>query len=67
MFDNLKAEMARENITIKDFSKDNELDLSYETLRNKFSGKTEWTKREMFLIKKKYFDSKTIEYLFEQR
>lgn len=67
MFENLKAEMGRTNITIMDFSKDEELNLSYETLRNKFSGKTEWNKREMWLIKKKYFPKCSIEYLFEQK
>lgn len=67
MFENLKAEMARQNLTIMDLSKDKELDLSYETLRNKFSAKTEWNKREMWLIKKKYFPNKSIEYLFEQK
>ncbi len=66
MFGNLKAEMSRCGLTIMDLSKDKELDLSYETLRNKFLGKTEWNKREMFLLKKKYFKDKTIEYLFEQ-
>lgn len=67
MFENLKAEMARQNLSIMDLSKDKELDLSYETLRNKFSGKTEWNKREMWLLKKKYFSNKSIEYLFEQK
>lgn len=67
MFENLKAEMARKNLTIMDMSKDKELNLSYETLRNKFSGKTEWNKREMWHIKKKYFKDKSIEYLFEQK
>lgn len=67
MFENLKAEMGRANISIMDFSKDKDLDLSYETLRNKFSGKTEWNKREMWLIKKKYFPNCSIEYLFEQK
>lgn len=67
MFENLKAEMARSNLSIMDLSKDKELGLSYETLRNKFSGKTEWNKREMFLLKKKYFKDKSIEYLFEQK
>ncbi len=67
MFENLKAEMGRANISIMDFSKDEDLDLSYETLRNKFSGKTEWNKREMWLIKKKYFPNCSIEYLFEQK
>lgn len=66
MFENLKAEMARNNLSIMDLSRDEELGLSYETLRNKFLGKTEWNKREMFLLKKKYFKDKSIEYLFEQ-
>ncbi|MCI8759749.1 MAG: hypothetical protein HFJ34_01255 [Clostridia bacterium] len=67
MFENLKAEMARKDLTIMDFSKDKELNLSYETLRNKFLGKTEWNKREMWIIRKNYFKEKSIEYLFEQR
>ncbi len=67
MFENLKAEMARKTITMADLSIDKELNLSYETIRNKFLGKTEWNKREMWLIKKKYFPEKTIEYLFEQK
>lgn len=67
MFENLKAEMARQDLTIMDFSKDSDLDLSYETLRNKFLGKTEWQRREMWLIRKKYFQDKSIEYLFERK
>lgn len=65
MFSNLKAEMARVALTMADLSIDKELDLSYETIRNKFNGKTEWNNREMFLIKKKYFPNRSIEYLFE--
>ena len=67
MFENLKAEMARNNITIKTFSEDKELGIAYETLTNKFSGKTEWVNREMRIIKNKYFPDKTLEYLFEWR
>ena len=67
MFENLKAEMSRKNISIMDLSKDEELGLSYETLRNKFSGKTEWTRREIWILKNKYFQNKSIEYLFEQK
>ena len=67
MFENLKAEMSRKNITIMDLSKDKELNLSYETLRNKFLEKTEWNKREMWIIKKNFFPNKSIEYLFEQK
>ena len=66
MFNNLKAEMARIVLTMADLSIDKELGLSYETIRNKFNGKTEWSRNEMFLIKKKYFPDKSIEYLFEQ-
>lgn len=65
MYSNLKAEMARIALTMADLSIDKELNLSYETIRNKFNGKTEWNNREMFLIKKKYFPNKSIEYLFE--
>ncbi len=64
MFENLKAELSRKDITITTLSHDVDLNLSYETLRNKFSRKTEWTRREMFLIKKKYFPDKSLEYLF---
>ena len=67
MFENLKAEMARKDITMMDLSKDNELNLSYESLRNKFSGKTEWNKREMWHIKKQFFPNMSIEYLFETK
>lgn len=64
MFENLKAEMGRHGITMLDFSKNKKLDLSYETIRNKFSGKTEWTRKEMFIIQQDYFKDKTLEYLF---
>lgn len=66
MYENLKAEMARKSLTIMDFSKDKVLDLSYETLRNKFGGKTDWLRSEMFTIKENYFPDKNLEYLFEQ-
>ncbi len=66
MFENLKAEMARKNLTILDLSKDKELGISYTTLRNKFNGITEWVRKEMWIIKHKYFPDKSIEYLFEQ-
>lgn len=65
MFSNLKAEMARNTITMADLSIDTKLGLSYESIRNKFLGKTEWTRKEMWHIKKEYFPDKTIEYLFQ--
>lgn len=64
MFENLRAEMARIGITIKDISRD--LGYVYETLRNKFLGNTEWARSEMFAIKDKYFPDKSIEYLFKK-
>lgn len=65
MFDNLKAEMARKGITMKDISRD--LSYVYETLRNKFNGTTEWSRSEMFYIKNQYFPDKSVEYLFKQK
>lgn len=67
MFDNLKAEMARKNKTMVDFAKNPKLNLSYESVRNKCNGNTEWTRNEMFTIKSEYFPDKEIEYLFEQK
>jgi lambda repressor-like predicted transcriptional regulator len=64
MFENLKAEMARKGITIMDISRD--LDFVYETLRNKFNGKTDWLRSEMIMIRDKYFPDKTLEYLFQK-
>lgn len=66
MFENLVSEMARKKITMMDLSKDEELNLSYTTLRNKFNGITDWLRKEMWIIKKKYFPDKTIEYLFKK-
>lgn len=65
MFENLRAEMARKCLTMADLSTDKDLDLSYETIRNKFNGKTEWLRSEMFKIQNKYFPDKSIEYLFK--
>lgn len=63
-FENLKAEMSRKGITMLDISKNGKLEMSYESVRNKFSQKTEWTRKEMFLIQQDYFPDKTLEYLF---
>lgn len=64
MFKNLLAEMGRIGITKMDISRD--LDYVYNTVQNKFKGKTEWVNSEMFAIRDKYFPDKTIEYLFEK-
>ena len=67
MFENLKAEMSRKNLTMMDLSKNPKLNLSYESVRNKFNGLTEWSRNEMWVIKNEYFKDKSIEYLFEQK
>lgn len=66
MFTNLVAEMAKKNLTKMDFARNDKLKLSYTTLRNKFSEKTDWTRNEMFTIQESYFPDKTIEYLFQK-
>lgn len=63
-FENLLAEMSRKGISRLDLSKNKKLNLSYESIRNKFSEKTEWTRREMLVIQQDYFPDKTLEYLF---
>ena len=63
-YENLKAEMGRKGLTMFDLSKNQNLGLAYESIRNKFSGKTEWTRKEMFVIQQDYFPNKTLEYLF---
>ena len=64
MYPNLKAELARNKITIKDLSE--RLDINYSTLKNKVSGITDFKCREMYLIKKEVFPNQTIDYLFEE-
>ena len=64
LFENLKTEMYRKRISMLDISKNEKFGLSYESVRNKFSGKTEWNRREMFLLQQEYFPEKTLEYLF---
>ena len=66
MFSNLKSEMARKNLTIMDLSKNKKLDSCYTSLRNKFSGKSDWIRSEMFIIRDEYFPDKTLEYLFKK-
>lgn len=67
MFENLKAEMGRKDVTMLDISKNPKMNLSYESVRNKFFGKTEWTRKEMFIIQEDFFPDKTLEYLFNQQ
>lgn len=62
MFKNLKAEMARLGITYTRIAED--LELSYETIRNKFNGKSEFLRSEMLKIRNLYFPNCTLDYLF---
>mgnify|MGYP000406882616 CR=1 FL=1 len=62
MFGNLNAEMGRKRLTIRKVSKRS--GIQYDSLRNKMSGRTEFTHKEMYLIKNNCFPDKTIDYLF---
>ena len=61
MFNNLNAEMARNNMTIKNLAE--KTGISYESLKNKMSGQTEFKRSEMILIKKEFPDC-SLDYLF---
>lgn len=62
MFINLKAEMARTGQTNKSLS--TILNTTDKTVSNKITGKTDWTRKEMFMIKKEFFPKLSLEYLF---
>ena len=61
MFKNLNAEMARENITIKGLSE--RTGIKYPSLKNKMSGNTGFTLKEMLAVKI-VFPTCTMDYLF---
>lgn len=63
MFKNLKAEMARCDYTNEFLSQ--MLSINAKTVSNKMTGKAEWTRKEMFLIKKRLFPNCTVDYLFD--
>lgn len=63
MFDNLVAEMARNKVTNEDLAKC--LKVTLNTISNKLSGKTEFTRKDMWKIKNTFFHNLTIEYLFD--
>ena len=62
MFDNLKAEMARNRLCGKDIAID--AGITEKSLFNKMSGKTNFTLKEMNSIKKKRFPMCSLDYLF---
>lgn len=64
MFPNLNAEMARKDMTMKSLSE--ETNITYDSMKNKMKGKTEFTLSEMNRIKDK-FPGCSMDYLFEYK
>lgn len=62
MFPNLSAEIARNNMSLKSLS--NQTGISYEALKLKMRGKTEFRLAEMQKIKE-VFPTCSMDYLFE--
>jgi hypothetical protein len=63
MYRNLKAEMAREGISMVDISKF--LDVRYATVNDKVNGKFRFYYDEAIKIKTHFFPTCNLEYLFE--
>lgn len=63
MLRNLMAEMTRYGIFNKDIAKT--IGTTDKSVSNKILCKTEFTRKEMVEIKKKYFPDFTLDYLFE--
>ena len=61
---NLRAEMARENVTMVDIAR--KLWFNRDTLARKLSGKSPLYIGEAFAIRDEFFKGKTLEYLFEE-
>ena len=64
MFPNLRAEMARCGIDGVKIAK--HLACSPKTFSSKLTGKTEFTRAELFMIQKEFFPQCSIDYLFDQ-
>lgn len=64
IYENLRAEMARKNISIQDMSK--EINLARTTLGNKLSGKSPIGLNEACNIKNAFFPGLNISYLFKE-
>lgn len=68
MFNNLKIEMLQANVSKMDLAK--EIGISYNTIRAKFKGRTEWKINEMLQIQKilnnRNKNYKTIDELFKK-
>lgn len=61
---NLKAEMARKNISVEEIA--STLKLHRNTVSLKINGKTQFTIEETFLIKEKFFPDCDLKFLFER-
>lgn len=61
IFPNLRAEMARNNVTIEDLRRT--MKCSEKTVRNKLSGITTFSCDDAFIIRDTFFPDKGIEYL----
>ena len=64
MFPNLRAEMARKGLDGVKISA--RIGCTPKTFSNKMIGKTEFTRGEIFNIKRLFFPDLSIEYLFKQ-
>lgn len=64
MFSNLRAEMARKQITIKKIAE--LLDINRDTVGRKLSGKAPLYLSEALLINKELFPNKNVTYLFKE-
>lgn len=62
MYPNLEAEMARKKLTNIEISK--ACDMTEKSFSNKRTGKTDFTLKEIKIIKQTFFPSCTLEYLF---
>lgn len=64
MLNNLRAEMTRNNILYEDLAKATGRDVK--SISNKIACRTEFTRKEMLIIKKTFFSELTMDYLFSQ-
>jgi len=64
MLRNLRAEMAREGITMVDIA--DFLNLRYATVNDKVNGKYRFYYDEALKIKERFFPDRSLEYLFEE-
>jgi len=65
MFPNLRAEMARNGLDGEVVSK--VIGCTRKSFSNKLTGKTEFTRIELFRIKKEFFPECSLEYLFDEK